>query len=467
MFRNLFYTLILLPFSLPFNGQVIPTQQSPGIPQSQNQTGSKPTVSEAVMIDSVWAANHVNYDLQTHNDQQFVAYYDKNRFMTVASRKLGESTWTKKTLSSQLYWDSHNYVVLALDKAGYIHVSGNMHADPLVYFRSSKPLDINSLESVSNMVGEDENRATYPKFFTDKNGDLLYAYRSGGSGDGTNYVNRYDVQTKTWQRYLSKPLFEGRTNGETRSSYYQSIKDSEGNFHYIWMWRWTPMVETCHQLCYATSPDLVHWKNAAGESVQLPLRPDDPRLIIDNSPSGGGMHNVRHKIIMDGQNKPIIAYIKYDKAGFTQLYVTKFVDNAWQIKQLSNWDFRWNFTGSGDKMTIGGNFEIKGISKEGFLVIDWETEKAASGTYVVDLEKMELTNKPYTLAFATPSGLSARMSDLSGMSTHLIPDNSNDNEENTHYFLKWETMPRSHSKSAPPITPKGPLSPLFLLTVTK
>lgn len=430
-------------------------------------TSPLPSVSEAVMIDSVWAANSVNFGLQTVDNQQYVAYFDKNRLMTVASRKLGESTWTKKTLSSQLYWDSHNYVVLALDKAGYIHVSGNMHADPLVYFKSSKPFDINSLETVPNMTRKDEDRVTYPKFFTDKNDDLFYAYRSGGSGDGTNYVNRYDVQTKKWERYLSEPLFEGRNNGETRSSYYQYIKDSEGNFHYVWMWRWTPMVETCHQLCYATSPDLKNWKNAAGATVQLPLRPDDPKLIIDDVPSKGGMHNSRHKIITDAQNKPVIVYVKYDNTGFTQLYITKFTGNKWQIKQLSNWNFRWKFNGSGDKMTIGGNFEIKGISKEGFLIIDWETENTESGTFIVDLDTMELTDKPYTLKFTTPPALLSRMSNHTDMSTQLTAGNPKSNNENPRYFLKWETMPKSHRKSAPPVIPSGPLSPLFLITVTE
>lgn len=387
--------------------------------------------------------------------------------MTVASRKLGESIWTKKTLSSQLYWDSHNYVVLAIDKAGYIHVSGNMHADPLVYFKSSKPYDINSLEIAPAMIGKDEDRVTYPKFFTDKNDDLFYAYRLGGSGDGTNYVNRYNIQTTKWERYLSEPLFEGRNIGETRSSYYQYTKDSEGNFHYVWMWRWTPMVETCHQLCYATSPDLKNWKNAAGETVQLPLRPDDKKLIIDDVPSKGGMHNGRHKIVMDAQNKPIIAYIKYDEAGLTQLYVSKFRDNKWQSKQISNWDFRWKFNGSGDKMTIGGNFDLKGISEEGYLIVEWETEKKEFGTYVVDLDKMELTDKPFNLKFTTPPALLTRMSNRPDMSSHLTDGASTGEKGYPRYFLKWETMPKSHRKSAPPVIPAGPLSPLFLITITE
>jgi hypothetical protein len=428
-------------------------------------TGTIKTPTEAILIDSVWAANSVGFDLQTVDDKQFVVYYDKNRMMTVATRTIGESNWTRKTLGSQLYWDSHNYAVLSLDKEGYVHVSGNMHADPLIYFKSSKPYDVKSIQKVSYMIGEDENRMTYPKFFYDKSGELFYSYRSGGSGNGTNYVNRYDTKTKTWERYLSEPLFEGKNGGETRSSYYQFTKDNEGNFHYIWMWRWTPMVETCHQLCYATSSDLKNWKNAAGETVTLPLRPDDKRLIIDNAPTGG-MHNGRHSVITDKENQPIIVYVKYDEQGFTQLYVAKFTQSEWKITQLSDWDFRWKFNGSGDQMTIGGNFDVKGISTEGFLIIDWETEKNESGTYVVNLNKMALTNSQYTLTTATPPSLSESMSNVESMSVRLAEDRSNNERSNIRYFLKWEAMPKSHRKSAPAQVPSGPLSPLFNIKIT-
>jgi len=58
-------------------------------------------------------------------------------------------------------------VVLGIDKAGYIHVSGNMHAMPMVYFRSRKPYDIGSMEPVHKMTGREESRVTYPNFFND------------------------------------------------------------------------------------------------------------------------------------------------------------------------------------------------------------------------------------------------------------------------------------------------------------
>src|SRR5690606_41323553 len=50
--------------------------------------------------------------------------------------------------STVLNWDSHNYVTLAVDKAGFIHLAGNMHVHPITYFRSTKPHDISEMIQV-------------------------------------------------------------------------------------------------------------------------------------------------------------------------------------------------------------------------------------------------------------------------------------------------------------------------------
>lgn len=49
-----------------------------------------------VFIDSVWVANQVSFDLHTIDDKQYVAYYNKDSMMTLASRELGRENWKKK-----------------------------------------------------------------------------------------------------------------------------------------------------------------------------------------------------------------------------------------------------------------------------------------------------------------------------------------------------------------------------------
>ncbi|MDW5288112.1 BNR repeat-containing protein [Formosa sp. PL04] len=429
----------------------------------ESETSTKIKISETVFIDSVWAANKVSFDLHTINNKQFVAYYNKDRFMTIASRKLDSKKWDKKILKNQLIWDSHNYVTMGFDDQGYIHVSGNMHAIPIVYFRSEKPYDIQSLKPVNYMTGKNEDRATYPEFFNGQDGQLLFTYRNGGSGSGNTYVNKYDTDTKSWKSYTKGGLFEGKEKETSRSAYYKNVRDENGVFHYVWMWRWTPMVETCHQLSYATSRDLLHWENAAGDLLNLPFKPDIKKIIVDNVPSEGGLHNGAYNIMLTSDNKPIIGYIKYDEKGLTQLYLTQFKNGQWFTKQISDWDFRWEFNGSGDKMSIGGRFDFVSCEEKDVLVIDWKNETGNNGRYIVGLDDFEPTKKEVTIKPKYPKSVFKKQSNNPKLSVNIEDDKSPN--ENIKYILRWESAPKSHRKNAPAVIPEKPLSALYLLHI--
>ena len=434
---------------------------------AKNTDVKSPSIIEEITIDSVWAANKVSFALRTVGNKQFVAYYDKNRMMTVATRKNNSKIWQKKTLANQLKWDSHNYVALGIDEMGYIHVSGNMHVNPLVYFRSTKPYDINSLVEINKMIGIEETDVTYPKFFYDKHNYLYFSYRSGTCGNGNILVNQFNPTKKEWVRYLDKPLFEGIEATDDRAAYHRFVKDSEGDFHFIWMWRWTPEVATSHQICYATSSDLLNWKNAAGKVVQLPFRPDDEQLIVDPSPSKGGMHNGKYQIILTKKDEPIIGYLKYDEMGLTQLYVAKFDDGEWKQKKMSDWNFRWKFVGGGDKMSKGASFNLNGFTENGLLMIDWSTETSKSGIYLVNTNTLELVDKEITTQSKYPKAIRQRLTDHPKMSVNLQADSGIPTETGQNSLLKWESMGKSHGRHAPKVIPKGPISPLKLVTIKR
>ena len=422
-----------------------------------------PIILNQLEVDSVWVANKVSFDLHTVDDLQFVAYYDKNRMMTVASRKLGSTYWERKTLPSQLMWDSHNYVAMGIDEKGYLHVSGNMHTHPLNYFRSSNPYDIQSLNKIDQMTGADEKSVTYPKFFQHNDGSLLFSYRSGTCGNGNILLNQFNPETGTWKRYLEKPLFEGIEKDDQRAAYHKFVRDSAGNFHFIWMWRWTPLVETSHQICYATSTDLIHWKNAAGDPVSLPFRPDDPALIVDGTPSKGGMHNSRFQLCLPEDGRPIIGYVKYDEDGLTQLYLAQLRNGQWIAHKISHWNFRWKFTGGGDQMTSGGSFNFLGLTSRGHIVIDWETETGQQGQYIIDPKNLERVDQEVMVTKKYPDTIFEKLSKDPELSVNIQPEKGTGSKHNVNYLLKWESMKKSHGKHAPDIIPNGPISPLLLI----
>ena len=102
------------------------------------------TVEEALDIAPVWSAHPVGFALLTHGDRQFIAFYDAERRAIVGARRLGEPQWRFAALPMTTGWDSHNSLTMTVDDDDYLHLSGNMHCVPLIYFRTTRPLDIGS-----------------------------------------------------------------------------------------------------------------------------------------------------------------------------------------------------------------------------------------------------------------------------------------------------------------------------------
>jgi len=172
------------------------------------------------LIDRAWGGTTVGFDFLTFKNVQLVLYYGQDRYARLAQRVRlsgGWSAWTITTLPTQLAgWDSHNYLTLTIDRNHHVHVAGNMHASPLVYFRGTgffggtAPLSYTKL----SMTGLNESATTYPTFLRGPTGELLFSYRSGSSGSGDTYLHRYDEDKGTWAPLHGAatapvPLFKG------------------------------------------------------------------------------------------------------------------------------------------------------------------------------------------------------------------------------------------------------------------
>ncbi|MHC4740429.1 MAG: BNR repeat-containing protein, partial [Planctomycetota bacterium] len=317
------------------------------------------TVEKRVDIERVWAGHKVGFCLLTEGRRQYAAYYDADRRMTVAMRRLGSAKWEVKRLDSKIGWDSHNYVTMAVDSQGYLHLSGNMHCVPLIYFRTTKPYEISSFERVANMVGREEQRCTYPKFFEGASGELIFTYRDGGSGNGNQIYNVYDVEKREWRRLLDVPLTDGK--GLMNAYIVGPVRGGDGWFHICWVWRDTPNCYTNHDLSYARSKDMVNWETAAGKAVELPMTVDTEGLIVDPVPVKGGMINGNTRIGFDSKGRVVISYHKFDEAGKTQVYNARFEEGRWMVRQASDWDYRWFFEGGG---TIHFEIRVSGVVVE-------------------------------------------------------------------------------------------------------
>ena len=385
-------------------------------------------------IAPVWAGHPVGFDLLTSGGKQFVAFYDDQRRMTVAVRTLGADRWRLVRLPSEVVWDSHNYIAMAADDEGYIHLSGNMHVKPLIYFRTAKPWDIDSFEGVHKMTGAEETRCTYPRFFRGARNELIFTYRDGKSGNGNQIYNVYDLKAKTWRRLLDRPLTDGQ--GRMNAYIHGPVTGPDGFFHLVWVWRNTPDCATNHDLTYARSRDLVHWETSAGKPLALPIRVETGE-IVDPVPVKGGILNGGAKLTWDSKKRPIITYHKYDERGRNQAYAARLEGGAWKIYQISDWDHRWEFQGGGSLPNSELGLGTARRGRPGELLLDYRHIKYGNGTWRLD----ERTLKPLgTVAVerAWPEQLERPESSFPGMQVRLGPQHRG--KDGITYLLRWETL---------------------------
>ena len=128
----------------------------------------------------------------------------------------------------------------------------------------------------------DKSRCTYPNFMNTREGELLFHYRDGSSGNGNEIYNIYNPNTRQWQRLLDTPLTDGQ--GLMNAYQTQPTLLSDNCYHVYWVWRDTPDCSTNHDLSYIKSPDLKNWFNAFGDPVKLPVTIDNKSVIVDPIP---------------------------------------------------------------------------------------------------------------------------------------------------------------------------------------
>lgn len=340
--------------------------------------------------------------------------------------------------SAVVGWDSHNGVTIAVDREGFVHISGNMHNHPLVYFRTRVPHDISSFERIDRMTGKRETACTYPVFLVRPVGELVFRYRHGLSGDGADYYNIYNCANREWRRLLENPLLDGL--GHMSPYAVRPLAGTDGRYHVVYCWRDTPDVATNHDIGYMRSQDLVRWENAAGEALELPVVPDCRPTLVDPVPVNGGLLNARQRVGFDAMLRSIISYTKFDENGKTQAYCARFADGRWEIRQISNWSYRWELTGSG--CIPNGNdilLEPVTLASDGSLHLRFDHTQEGSGVWQMDPETLAVV-RLLPVENTWPEELARDVSGYPGMQARILPARGQDAASPEQYVLRWETL---------------------------
>ncbi len=402
--------------------------------------------TEYEAIDMVWSGHRVHSQMIQRGEHQFIVYYDASRQMSVAHRPDIRSPWRYHKLPSFVGWDSHNYATIDIDETGHIHVLGNMHSDPIIYFRSREPYNVRTLEQVEYLADKArEQEVTYPRFLHDDKGRLIAVFRIGSSGEGKYYFHRYDTASKTWSLMHGGQMFDGE--GERGSYYNGPDLGPDGMFHMVWVWRETKSADTNNNLSYVRSRDMINWETSNGEPVSLPIIRATGE-IIDPVPVGGGMLNGQTRIGFDPDGLPMVAYYKNDARGDTQIHLARKAGDGWSTHQISDW------TGSRQELDLGGSLNVSILVPENPFVAEDGTIRVrarrdgAPIEFIVDPATNRLVSKT---AYELVPAQIANLRDNPALVQYVFAAEGVPASSEHDYYISWEANPSFQDQARPEI----------------
>lgn len=327
MLRRLFFCLILLILSY----------------YSLSQT-SRDTIGYGWARTSINTVVFRKNSVASNGNIQYAAYYDSTGFIVVAKRVIGKSNWeVRRTSYHGTVTDAHNSISIVVDGDGYLHMAWDHHNSPLRYCRSAEPGSL-ELTPEMPMTGANETTITYPEFYRLPDGDLLFLYRSGESGEGNLIVNRYDRSAGKWTQ-LHHNLIDGQ---KKRNAYWQAFVDSNGTIHLSWVWRETWDVSTNHDLCYAQSKDGgMTWLKTTGERYVLPINAQNAEYAF-RIPENSELIN-QTSMCADSRSRPYIATYWKEKGNVPQYYLICHDGVKWSKEQATKRTSDFSLKGAGTK----------------------------------------------------------------------------------------------------------------------
>lgn len=357
-----------------------------------------------VPIAKGWARNSVNAvifrrnSIVTHKNIQYVAFYDDNANVMLAKRRIGTENWEiRKTQYKGNVSDAHNSISIMVDGDGFLHISWDQHNNPLRYCRSRKSGSLELSEKIF-MTGKKEQNVTYPEFYKLPDGNLIFIYRDGSSGNGNIMMNHYDIKLKVWSQ-LQDSFIDGE---EQRNAYWQTTIDTEGVIHISWVWRETWDVATNHDICYAKSLDGGKtWQKSNGEKYELPITAASAEYAC-RIPQKSELIN-QTSMCVDFKGCPYIAtYWKPNGTDVPQYFLVYHDGESWRTSQVSKRKIPFSLSGGGTKKIPISRPQIliqnSGTKNKAYMIFrDIERGNRVSIAICDDLERQEWRFKDLTL----------------------------------------------------------------------
>ena len=354
------------------------------------------TNSCAIAINDLWTDTASNY--------QFAAYYTTASEIMIARRQVGAETWQvyDSGIADSTVSDDHDVIAIAVDSAGYMHMSWGMHNISLQYAISSTPVTGATLNSITFTQqtaandptlfpnsGADTNEVTYPQFYTIPNSsNLLFTYRNGGSGGGSGNGNQYfDVYNPSTKTFSHNFVINGELTS-VNAYLNRLVFDSNSNLLMSWTWRATPNWQTNSNIMFAQSPDVgtTWFQQGGGPQYTLPIiQSGTPASsvgqIIENIPQNSSFIN-QTSMTVDNSNNPLIAtYLAPTAGNPNRQYVLYYYSGGqWRSTQVTDRTSDTAVDTSGNDVRDLGR-PIVLVDKQGRVLVIGRSEDTAMGSF--------------------------------------------------------------------------------------
>lgn len=321
-------TVLVVSSSASF-GQLNPLDFLALTPITDNDPGTNEVGRDRVSINSTPFKNE---SIVTAGNYQFTTFYREDGKLLVGRRDLTaiSNDWDIRVteFTSFNINDAHNVPVLGLDGDGYLHLAWGTHGNPLLYSKTTTPVtggqpmafvgdSVGNGSAINTMTGSNETGTTYPNFLRiPGSNDLLFNYRTGGSGNGTYRITHYDDGTDTWSWADQVWIKNTDSSGLTYNAYPHNLSyDSQGGLHASWTYRYNSSsptghsgFQTNHNLFYAYSPDNgTTWYKDFDANVQYQSDIDEQNSqVIVDIPEGSSLINTGTQAI-DANDRPAMA----------------------------------------------------------------------------------------------------------------------------------------------------------------
>lgn len=327
----------------------------------------------------------VRSSLQTFGDQQFMTWYGRHQYnasapfnntLWIGRRTLGSSRWEvfkHPTFTANTITDGHDVIAFGIDGEGHMHLSWGMHGDAFHYSKSTAPVTGTApivLGPDTTMTGQ-EAVVTYPQFLRLPDGDLLFLFREGYSGNGDTYLNRYDLATHAWSPVHSSggvpvPFIKGMWAPVRDYNAYVNMPQLGGpdgdDLILTFNWRYLPVngsgapgspggfsgYQTNNTLNFARSPDAgATWQKFSGTPYSLPISKEAESgveatraEVIQAIPEGYSLIN-QASMCLDAADNPVTATWWAPDTGagnYRRQYMVVFrhENGTWQSRAVSS-----------------------------------------------------------------------------------------------------------------------------------